>query len=260
VIRSIREKERIMMRYLIFVVTLTLGLMPALGSCAEANKPARSIEIVPQDTAAPATGEDRWLEAPYGDGVDEIGFEPGGNERQTLGPAWFEVDREGGILLADPVHRKIFRLTRSPAGKPGIAAVRSLGPREGLPPAIGTPTPVVKAIKTGAESGEIVFGEGENRERVGLELGGPLASLRLVGVCRGGDAIVAVERFRELGKLAVDREILRVSRAGEIVARIPVVGAAAAPPAREFFLAPDDTLYRMVPGTDSVVFLRWVLR
>ena len=56
--------------------------------------------------------------------------------------------------------------------------------------------------------------------------------------------------------------VVRQGRDGHLIRLrdVAVVERGAEAGAREFFLAPDDTLYRMIPGTESVVFSRWVLR
>jgi hypothetical protein len=250
------KKESTMMRYLGLIGFLVASLSPSLASCAEAKRPETTI-VLAQPAQSPTLAAKHWLEVPYGETDTEIGFQAGGNEQQPLGPTWFEVDNSGGILVADPVHRKLFHIARGNSGAPVLKVSRPLGPRESLPPQGNHPGTAIEVIKTGAESGEVVFGEQGNARHVGIEIGGPLATLRLVGVTERGDAVVVLEKFRELGKLAVDREIIAINPEGKILTRYPLDDQlVAAPPEIEFFVAPDGYLYRMIPGKESVVFTR----
>ncbi len=121
-----------------------------------------------------------------------------------------------------------------------------------------TATRSVSVRKCNAEAGLITKAPGG--EQIQVEIGGPLASMRLIGVNAGGDTFLMVERFRHRGKLAVDRQVMVLGPEGALKARLDVVGEPTLHPEREFVLGPRGALHRMVPGDQSVAFLRWEVR
>lgn len=162
------------------------------------------------------------------------------------------------MVVSDPVRRAVFEVRVGRAVRPTVKLVAALGPR----PDVRQERSVagVRVVKTGAETGEVVFGDGGDARRVEIDCKGPLASLRLVGVDGRGRAFVVVERFREPGRLEVEREAVVVERSGRLVARMAIAGAPAVPVLREFFVGGDGALYRMVPGTTTVRFTRFEVR
>ncbi|MFW5739808.1 MAG: hypothetical protein ACOC1F_05520 [Myxococcota bacterium] len=110
--------------------------------------------------------------------------------------------------------------------------------------------------KCNAEAGLVTFGA----KRVQLEIGAPLASIRLIGATNSGDVYLVVERFRKRGRLEVDREVVVLDARGRLKAKRDVVGVPVVHATRDFALSPRGELYRMVPGTDGVTFVRWAVR
>jgi hypothetical protein len=203
------------------------------------------------------------LELPYG----EIGFRPAGLESQAVGPHAFEVDANGFYLVADPVNRRLVRVS------PDSGAVSVIG-RLPLPvsdlaldgdeitylrnqrgdevvPVAGSP---VRVRKCSAEAGLITLGSGSE---IKLKTGRALASIRLIGTNAAGDAYLIIETFRQRKRLEVDRQIVVLDPAGVLKARLWVVGLPVVHPAREFVLGPGGTLHRMIPGAEGLALVRW---
>lgn len=243
------------MTRLLAVLCLSLvGLYPAVLSCATARPAERSVS--PEDPAASGLVVTLEIFVAYGEEDETLGFVPAGNEHEALGPNDFEVDDEGMILVRDPVRRRIFAVR--PTGDDGglLEPLGTLGPRPELP----EPPAGLRAEKTSAETAELIIGEGESSRRVAIDARGPLASVRPVGVDGQGRAWALVERFRELGRLEVDREIVVVDREGTLVVRLEIVEAPVVMPLRELVLGPDGGLYHMVAGDEGVRFTRYEVR
>jgi hypothetical protein len=109
-----------------------------------------------------------------------------------------------------------------------------------------------------AEAGLVTIAPGVGRIQV--EVGGPLASIRLIGVNAAGDVFLIVERFRERGRLDVDRHVVVLDSTGALKALMQVHEVPAIHPVRELVLGPQGRLHRMVPGTRGVTFVQWELR
>jgi hypothetical protein len=245
-----------MLRCVLVIGALGVGVYPQVLSCAEAR---------PSETAVRAQGaaHARLVQTldvcvPYGSDEGSLGFVPAGDEHEALGPNAFEVRRGGEIVVADIARRKIFSVRAQRDGRTVVAVVSTLGSRQELAPGAGAGG--ARAVKTGAETGAIVFGSGADERRVAIEAGGPLASLGVIGVDGEGRAFVLVERFRKLGRTEVDREVVIVDRLGALVAKLAIPDVPAVPMLREFFLAEDGALYRMAPGVASVRFVRFEVR
>jgi hypothetical protein len=235
-------------RTLPLLVALAVGLASRASACAEASPPDAA--VVDRTPAAARLVATLGFELPYGADPGTLGFSPPGNEREALGPNAIEVRSDGTILLSDPVRRKVFAVRLDAAGRPSLAVAGALPPRPRAGSG-GVPTRT-RTVKTSGEHAEIVFADGAARRRVAVSAGGPLASLRLVGVDRSGRAFVVLERFRAPGRLEVDRELLVVEAEGGLVARAPLPAAPLVSPLTEFWLTPEGVLWRLAAGADAV--------
>jgi hypothetical protein len=236
-----------MMRLTALITALGVAAMPQVLSCAESRPPDAAIRLPePAPAALVATRE---IEIPYGADGTAPGYSPGGNEREPLGPIAIEVLADGTIRITDSLRRSVFDV-RVDSGDRTAIAVAGPMPRRPEARSGGVPTDA-RAVKTSAEEGEIVFAEGGGERRVAIRAGGPLAAIRLVGVDRAGRAFALLERYRELGKPAVDREIVVLDRAGALIASAALPGVAAVPPLVELYLTPDGALYRLAADADA---------
>jgi hypothetical protein len=242
------------LRYLMIISLLWVGLYPQLISCGTPRTADRTVRT--DDPVAAAFAVTLEVEIPYGETPDSLGFTPAGDERQARGPDSFRVADDGRILVRDPVRGKLFAFDPGAGGSPALEAVADLGPRPD--PSLLDPPRAdgARVVKTSGETGEVVFESADGTRKVELDAAGPLASLRLLGIDPAGRAIVLLERFRELGRLAVDRELLAVDPQTGLVARRPIDGAPTVPPLREFLLV-GGALFRMVAGETAVVFTRY---
>jgi len=237
------------------LVAAGLLLVPQALCCAEARPP--DVSIPAAAVAQSAIRETLDVILPYGDDASSPGFSAPGEEREALGPNAIEVLEDGTVLLSDPVRRSILALRFDAAGRPSLAVAGPLPPRPAAHSG-GVPT-ATRVVKTSAEDGEVVFAGGGER-RVGIPAAGPLASLSLVGVDRRGRAFVVVERFRELGRTAVDRELLVVDDGGMLVARHELPEPPLVRPLVELFLTPEGVLWRLAAGADGVRVQRLEVR
>lgn len=245
------------MRSMAIASILAAGcLVPHALSAAEA-RPA-DVAVPPGAPAASRLVTALELELPYAEGEEGLGFVPAGSEHPAFGANAIAVSGDGTILLSDPVRNKLFAVRVDASGRPAISVAGTLPPRP-VARSGGVPTGT-RAVKTSGEGGEIVFVDGGIETRVGLSAGGPLASLRLVGVDRLGRAFVVMERFCELGRTAVDRELLVVERSGALVARAALPAPPLVPPLTELYLTPDGALYLLAAGAESVRVVRLEVR
>lgn len=205
-------------------------------------------------TAAPALRQTPVMGIPYG--KNTIGFAPAGDEIEARGPSWFTVTQEGSFLVADPVHNRIVELVHRKHLSPRVTIAGKL-PRAATmrePLSLGR----VSAQMLGAESFAVDF-QAAPPSRIRIEWSAPLASIDLIGVDTQGQAFVLVEHYRQLGKLAVNRAIIVVTRSGQIKGFTSIEGIPSIPLHKEFQLGPDNALYRMIPGTEAVRFVRMEL-
>jgi len=244
------------MRIPIFLVLVAAGLFPQAISCAEARPADATVERDAPAAAMLATT--LALEIPYGDGPEALGFDPPGDGHEALGPNAIEVRDDGTILISDPVRRRIFAVRVDASGRPSITVAGPIDPRP-VARRSGVPTETSTAMTSG-EAGEIVFAEGGVERRVAVPAGGPMASLRLVGVDRLGRAFVVVERFVELGRTAVLREVIVIEPTGALVARADLPAAPLVHPLTELYLTPGGALYRLAAGAESVRIERLEVR
>ena len=246
-----------MLRYLMIISMLWVGLYPQMISCGTPRTAERSVRV--DDAATSELVVTLELEIPYGESADTLGFTPAGDEHEARGPNMFQVADGGQLLVSDPVRGKLFAIETAAGGDPVLEPVATLGPRP-RPELMGPDcASAARARKTSAEHGEVIFELADGPHAVEIDASGPLASLRVLGVDRAGRAIVLLERFRELGELAVDRELLAIDPADGLVARREIADAPVVPPLREFVFR-DGALYRMVAGDTAVVFTRYEVR
>jgi hypothetical protein len=185
------------------------------------------------------------------------------------------VDADGFIYLSDLRSRTVTAIgpsttTRTALPRSHDAALRFLrrgrtvvlnhGGMHGLL-ARGTlqaATSPARVEKCNAEAGLVTMGT--HGRRIQVEIGAPLASIRLLGESASGDIFLVIEQFRERRRLAVDRQIVLLDASGALKARLPVIDQPAVHPTREFALAPDGSVHQMVPGLQGVTFVRWEVR
>jgi len=202
------------------------------------------------------------FEIDYGhDPETTLGLQPGGNETNRLAPNAFEVDQNGSITIHDPVHKKVFKLEKTRSGYQSLKVVApyvydSVAKIKSRNRDFGR----VKVESTGADTADIVFQNGESTRIVRLKIDGPLASTKIAGINGMGDLFMVIERFKKLGSLEVEKEILVLDSEGVPKTRLKLDTKAFAPPIVEFVLAPDGSLYRMIPGEESVTFVRFEVR
>lgn len=246
-----------MSRLSVVVAALCAGLVPEALSCAE-SRPADAT-VVPRARPAAGLVVSGTVAIPYGADASSPGFSPAGDEREALGPVSIEVLEGGTIRIADSLRRALFDVRVDAAWR--AASVAPAGPMpERLEPGAGGVPTAARAARTSAEDGEIVFAEGGAERRVAIRTGGPLAAIRLLGVDRAGRAFALVERYRELGRPAVDREVIVVERSGALIARTALPGIAAVRPVSDLFLTPDGALYRLSADADAVRITRYEVR
>jgi hypothetical protein len=243
------------MRVFIFglVTALICGLAVQPGYAAKVVQPDIIVHIALEKPTHRLV-ETARVELAYGEAPLAIGFEPAGNERQANGPGAFEVDARGDYIVADPVHKVLVRV----AIKSGIPIISEIGalPRRGG--GLTTSKSALRVVKVNAEAGLVTLSPGG--KQVQVEVGGPLASIRLIGVNASGDTFLIVERFVKRGQLAVDRQIVVLDSNGALKALMAVKGKPAVHPERDFVLGPRGALHRMLPGTTAVAFVRWEVR
>lgn len=241
------------MRHISFlVVAFTVVLVPQVISCAEAR---------PVDATVGTEGEPlsklvstSQIKLKYGDSDQAPGFRPAGEDLQAMGPNNFEVKEDGTIMMSDPVKRRLLAIRPVPSGPPLVRRDGPLPPRQ-LPNRGGVPTQTHTELRS-AQEGVIVFADGATQDRVSVPAGGPIAALRLVGVDCHGRAFVVLERFVELGKLEVEREVLVVTSDGDLLARRTLPEPPLVSPITELYLTPEGDLYRLAAGAESVVIER----
>lgn len=188
-----------------------------------------------------------------------LGFQRGGKETEKLGPNAFKVNQDGTITICDPVHKKVFLLNTTKNNKTKLKAIEPYTFERVSEIQTENPNHAVKVRDTGIDKADIIY-PGSPPKSVRIKIDGPLASVRIIGVTAGYDVFVLVERFVELGSLAVTREVIVLNASGELEARLKIDDAPFVPPAREFQLADDGSLYRMIPGDKSVTFRRYEVR
>ncbi|MDD5309431.1 MAG: hypothetical protein PHU25_19110 [Deltaproteobacteria bacterium] len=245
-----------MLRDMVIVGILGAGLCPGVLFCAETQPPDRTLHT--DETTSARLVKTLDVTVPYGSDENSLGFVPAGDEHEALGPNAFEVKNASTFMVNDIARHKFFSVRLGSGGRAAVTVVSASIPWRQLEPRMDASG--VRVVKTGAETGEIVFGSGAGERHVAIEAGGPLASLNLIGVDDAGRAFVLVERFRQVGRTEIDREVMVLDRQGALVTRLAITDIPAIPMLREFFLAEDGALYRMAPGVAAVRFTRFEVR
>ena len=141
----------------------------------------------------------------------------------------------------------------------GWGGIRAEGPRPGLPAG----DVFVQVERAGRWSALVSFAAADGRVRrtVNLRSAIPIARVRLVGVNRRGDVVLAVDRQDGADDEATRAEILLVS----LTPQGQIAGTVVVPPGdrrwlfREFALAPDGSVIQMQSDVGEVRLVRWPL-
>jgi len=141
----------------------------------------------------------------------------------------------------------------------GWGGIRAEGPRPGLPAG----DVYVQVERAGRWSALVRFAAADGRVRrtVNLRSAIPIARVRLVGVNRRGDVVIAVDRHDGSDDDATRAEVLLVS----LTAQGQIAGSVVVPPGdrrwlfREFALAPDGSVIQMQSDLAEVRLVRWPL-
>jgi hypothetical protein len=141
----------------------------------------------------------------------------------------------------------------------GWGGIRAEGPRPGLPAA----DVFVQVERAGRWSALVRFAgaDGIVRRTVNLRSAVPIARVRLVGVNRRGDVVLAVDRQEGAEDEATRAEVLLVS----LTPQGQIAGSVVVPPGdrrwlfREFALAPDGSVIQMQSDVGEVRLVRWPL-
>ena len=141
----------------------------------------------------------------------------------------------------------------------GWGGIRAEGPRPGLPAG----DVFVQAERSGRWSALVRFAaaDGIVRRTVNLRSAVPIARVRLVGVNRRGDVVLAVDRQDGADDESTRAEVLLVS----LTPQGQIAGTVVAPPGdrrwlfREFALAPDGSVIQMQSDLAEVRLVRWPL-
>ena len=246
-----------MARKALIAIALGMFLYSHVVSCGTPISPKETIVNAAVAGVKGELVETSRFEVEYGD--DSIGFSQAGPEHQALGPKAFWVDTAGSVLVADSVHGRFVCLEPDDSD---VAVTHDDGTIDDLHPMFtprdrGADFP--RTVKLGAQSGAVDFGEG-SEHRVRLVFDRSLASLRIVGMDNRSRAFVLVEFFSKPGSVEVDRVMMVVSSEGLETGELRIDGIPSLPVAREFMVAPDGSLYRMLPLDDRVVFHRWEVK
>ena len=141
----------------------------------------------------------------------------------------------------------------------GWGGIRAEGPRPGLPAG----DVYVEVERAGRWSALVRFtaADGRVRRTVNLRSDIPIARVRLVGVNRRGDVVLALDRQDGADDEATRAEILLVS----LTPQGQIAGSVVVPPGdrrwlfREFALAPDGAVVQMQSDLAEVRLVRWPL-
>ena len=141
----------------------------------------------------------------------------------------------------------------------GWGGIRAEGPRPGLPAG----DVFVQVERAGRWSALVRFAAADGRVRrtVNLRSAIPIARVRLVGVNRRGDVVLAVDRHDGADDEATRAEVLLVS----LTPQGQIAGTVVVPPGdrrwlfREFALAPDGSVIQMQSDLAEVRLVRWPL-
>jgi hypothetical protein len=141
----------------------------------------------------------------------------------------------------------------------GWGGIRAEGPKPGLPAG----DVYVQVERAGRWSALLRFAAADGRVRrtVNLRSAIPIARVRLIGVNRRGDVILAIDRHDGADDEATRAEVLLLS----ITPQGQIAGSVVVPPGdrrwlfREFALAPDGAVIQMQSDLAEVRLVRWPL-
>ena len=189
-----------------------------------------------------------------------------GNGRLLVGGA-LPPSFKGVDLLFALRQRPVFLMQNGQGVRADLAwgGVRAEGPLPGVP--AGDLYVHAERVDRWRAALKLSAVDGRVRRSVQLHSRVPIAGVRLVGVDRRGDVVLAVDRT-EGGRETVDEAaapraevlLLAIDQHGHLA------GAASVPPGgrrfefREFALAPDGTIVQMQSDAGEVRFVRWTLR
>ena len=169
---------------------------------------------------------------------------------------------KGIDLLFTCRHRPVFLMQNGQAvrAEMGWGGIRADGPLPGLP--AGNLFVSVDRLDRWRAEVKLSTADGRVRRSVQLHSYVPIAGVRLVGVERRGEIVIAIDRA-EAGDEGTPRaEVMLI----ELDQHGHLAGAARAPPGgrrfefREFALATDGTVVQMQSDANEVRFIRWPLR
>lgn len=194
-----------------------------------------------------------------GDSPSLVQFDPTGKVllAGALPPSFKEVDQ-----IVAGHQRPLFLMLNGQAvrGQLGWGGIRAEGPLPGLPAG----SVFVQAERAGRWMVLLRFlaADGRMRRAVHLRSSVPVTRVRLVGVARHGDVVLAVDRTEGNDDVAARGEVLLLS----VTPQGKLAGAVAVPPGdrrwefREFALAPDGSVLQMQSDLAEVRLVRWVLQ
>jgi hypothetical protein len=141
----------------------------------------------------------------------------------------------------------------------GWGGIRAEGPRPGLPAG----DVYVQVERPGRWSALVKFvaADGRVRRTVNLRSAIPIARVRLIGVNRRGDVVLALDRHDGADDEAARAEVLLIS----LTPQGQIAGSVVVPPGdrrwlfREFALAPDGSVVQMQSDLAEVRLVRWAL-
>ncbi len=174
----------------------------------------------------------------------------------VLPPSFKGVD-----LLFAVRQRPVFLMQNGQAVRAelGWGGLRAEGPFPGLP--AGDLFLHVERVSRWRAAVKLVTADGRVRRSVQLRSRVPVTGVRLVGVNRRGEMVVAVDRAEGGDEQPPQAEVLLLS----ITPQGQLTGAIAVPPGdrrfefREFAIAPDGAVVQMQSDAAEVRFVRWVL-
>jgi len=185
-------------------------------------------------------------------------FDPAGRllVSAVLPPSFKGVD-----LIFPGRHRPVFLMQNGQTVRAelGWEGIRAEGPFPGLPAG----DLFVQAERSGRWTAVVRFVTADGRARRAVQLRShvPLTRVRLVGVTRRGEVVVAVDRVEGGDEQAAHGEVMLLA----VTPQGQLTGAVAVPPgdrrwqAREFALAPDGAVVQMQSDAAEVRLVRWVI-
>lgn len=207
-----------------------------------------------------AVGEDGTiLVVTEGEGASLTQYDPSGRVLLSgaLPPSFKGVDQ-----IVSVRGRPVFLMLngQSVRAELGWGGIRAEGPRPGLPAG----DVYVQVERAGRWNALVRFAaaDGNIRRTVNLRSAIPISRVRLVGVNRRGDVVLAVDRHDDSDDEGTRAEVLLLS----ITPQGQIAGSLVVPPGdrrwlfREFALAPDGAVVQMQSDLAEVRLVRWPLQ